>query len=128
MLKILVPTSGQAAAEDTADYAMQVASALNADILALHVIKPGNSKEAGELSLQYFTNAGRTYDVDVETEFREGSVIKQIVGYAAEREVDLIVMGASHGRVLDQWLVSDVRDNTEVPVLVIPYQIFGSDN
>lgn len=128
MLKILVPTAGQAAAEDTADYAMQVARALNADILALHVIKRGNAKEAGELSLQYFTDAGKTYAVDVETEFREGAVIKEIVGFAAEREVDLIMMGASHGSVLDQWLASDVRENTEVPVLVIPYQIFGSDN
>ena len=102
--------------------------ALDADVIALHVIKPGNSREAGELSLQYFTDAGQSYGVEVETEFREGAVIRQIVSYAEEREVSLIVMGASHGRVLDQWLVSDVRESTEIPVLVIPYQILGTDN
>lgn len=125
-MKILVPTAGQKAAQDTAEYAMQVA--LDADVIALHVIKPGNSREAGELSLQYFTDAGQSYGVEVETEFREGAVIRQIVSYAEEREVSLIVMGASHGRVLDQWLVSDVRESTEIPVLVIPYQILGTDN
>lgn len=124
MLKILVPTAGQTAAKDTAEYAMQVASTLDADVIALHVIKPGNSKEAGELSLEYFINAGRDYDVNVETEFREGGVIRQIVDYAQEREVGLIVMGASRGRVVEKWLVSDVRESTDIPVLVIPYQIF----
>ena len=95
MLKILVPTAGQTAAKDTAEYAMQVASTLDADVIALHVIKPGNSKEAGELSLECFINAGRDYDVNVETEFREGGVIRQIVDYAQEREVCLLYTSPS---------------------------------
>lgn len=105
---------------------MQVAASLDAEVVAMHVIKPGKAKEAGELSLEYFRKAGSAYDVDVECHFREGAVIHQIVYFAEENEVDLIVMGASSGRVLDQWLVSDIRENTEIPVLVIPYQIFGS--
>lgn len=105
---------------------MQVAAALDADVVAMHVIKPGNAKEAGELSLEYFRDAGRVYDIDVECHFREGAVIRQIVDFAESNEIDLIVMGASSGRVLDQWLVSDIREGTNIPVLVIPYQIFGS--
>ena len=125
-MKILVPTAGQKAAQDTAEYAMQVA--LDADVIALHVIKPGNSREAGELSLQYFTDAGQSYGVEVETEFREGAVIRQIIDYAESNLVSLILMGASNGSVVERWLSHEVLAQTAVPVLVMPYQIFDSEN
>ena len=124
MAKILVPTSGCATAAETAGYVMLVAKAIGADVLVLHVIKPGGSKEAGELSLQYFADAGEENDVHVECQFREGAVIHSIVDFAEENDVDLIVMGASQGRVVDQWLSSDIRDSTSIPVLIIPFQIF----
>ena len=124
MTKILVPTSGCAAARETADYVMQVARAISADVVTLHIIKTGGSKEAGELSLEYFANAAEENDVHVECQIRAGAVIQNIVDFAEENEVDLIVMGASQGRIIDQWLSSDVRSNTAIPVLVIPFQIF----
>lgn len=124
MTKILVPTAGCTAAAETADYVMQVARAINADVVVLHVIKSGGSKEAGELYLEYFANAGEENDVHVECHFQEGAVAHAIADFAEENEVDLIVMGASQGRVVDQWLSSDVRESTSIPVLIIPFQIF----
>jgi len=124
MTKILVPTAGCTAAAETADYVMQVARAINADVVVLHVIKSGGSKEAGELYLEYFANAGEESDVHVKCNFQEGAVAHTIADFAEENEVDLIVMGASQGRVVDQWLSSDVRESTSIPVLIIPFQIF----
>ena len=122
--KILVPISGCSEAAESADYAIRVAKAINADVIVLQIIKPGKAKEAGELSLEYFTDAGEKHGVQVESHFREGAIIHQIVDFAEECGVDLIVMGASKGRVIDQWISSDVRGSTAIPVLVIPFQIF----
>ena len=124
MTKILVPTAGPTTAASIAEYMMQVAQSIDADIVALHVCRPGGSTEAAELSLDYFINAGREAGVVVESCVREGAVIHQIVDFAEQNAVDLIVMGASQGRVVDQWLSSDVRDQTCIPVLVVPYQMF----
>jgi len=121
---ILIPTAGQTTARETADYAMQIAKSLDAKVIALHVIKPGKSSEAGELSLEYFAHAGEASGVEVECHFRTGAVINQIVDFAEENDIDLIVMGASEGRVIEQWLSSDVSQSTAIPVLVIPFQIF----
>lgn len=124
MVTILVPAAGQTTAAETADYVMQVARSLDAKVIALHIVGTGKSTEAGELSLEYFKNAGQDHDIPVECCFRSGAVIDQIVDFAEENEVDLILMGASDGRVVDQWISSDVRDSTTIPVLVMPYQIF----
>ena len=124
MPTILVPTAGQTTARETADYIMQIAKSLDAKVIALHVVKPEMSTEPGELSLEYFSNAGKENDIEVECCFRTGGVIHQIADFAEENEVDLIVMGASDGRVLDRWLSADVSQSTAIPVLVIPYQIF----
>ena len=124
MLKILVPTAFQTAATETADYVMQVARSLNAKVVALHVVRTGDSTEAGELSLEYFKNAGLDHDIDVECCFRSGAVIEQIVDFAEQNDVNLIVLGASEGRVFDKWISSGLHDSTVIPVLVIPYQIF----
>ncbi|MEM7783018.1 MAG: universal stress protein [Planctomycetota bacterium] len=124
MPKLLVPAAGQTAAAETADYAMQVAKALNAEVVPLHVVRPGHSKEAGELALEYFQKSCEESDVPLQCEFREGLIVDQIIDFAEENDVDLIVIGASRGTIVDKWLSLDVRDNTMVPVLVIPYQMF----
>jgi len=124
-MKMLVPTSGAASARETADYVMQVAHAMNAELLVLHVIKPGHASEAGELSLETFQIAAADAGIKVDGHLREGAVINQIIAFAEESEVDLIVMGASDGAIVDQWISSDVCGNTNIPVLVIPYQVFA---
>jgi nucleotide-binding universal stress UspA family protein len=123
-MKMLVPTSGAASARETADYVMQVAQAMNADLSVLHVIKPGHASEAGELPLETFKNAAEAAEIKVECFLREGAVIHQIIDFAEENNIDLIVMGASNGVIVDQWVSSDVCGNTNIPVLVIPYQVF----
>ncbi len=124
MTKILVPTDGSSSAVETADYAMQIAKAIEADVLVLQVILRGGPRETDAVSMKCFTDAGKEHNVSVQCAFREGAIIHQIVEFAEKNDVDLIVMGASKGRIVDQWVSSDVRENTTIPVLVIPYQIF----
>ncbi len=124
MTRILIPTTGPSAAAETADYALQIAESLDAHLIVLHVMRPGHNREAGELTLSYFVEAAENYGTEVETHFAEGVLLDQIVDFAENNGVDLIVMGASQGTIVDKWISSDVRDNTSIPVLVIPYQIF----
>ncbi len=124
-MKLLVPTSGAASASETAEYVMQIAQAINAELLVLHVIKRGHASEAGELPLETFQIAGTQAGINVKCHLREGAVIGEIIDFAEENEIDLIVMGASNGAIVEQWISSDVCGNTRIPVLVIPYQIFG---
>ncbi len=126
-MKILVPTAGATTAAETADYIMGVAMALNADVVVLHIVRPGQATEAGELSLEIFEKAGDFADVNVECELRHGPVIDEIIDFAELEQVALIVMGASHGRVIDMWVGSEVRDQTSIPVLILPYQVIGKE-
>lgn len=124
-MKILVPTSGVTPAQETADYVMEIASAISADVLALHAVRPGHSSEAGELCLEIMQNAAKEANVSIECLLRQGPVIDEIIEAAEEQEVSLIVMGASEGFVVERWLSSEVCGNTRVPVVVIPYQVFN---
>jgi nucleotide-binding universal stress UspA family protein len=120
----MIPTSGPSAAAETADYAMQVADALDAEVVVLHVLRPGKARESGELTMSYFEEAAQQNEVNVETHIVEGLLIGTIIDFAEENDVDLIVMGASNGNIVDKWVSSDVRENTTIPVLIIPYQMF----
>jgi len=122
-MKLLVPTAGAASAREIVDYVMQIAKAMKAELIVLHVVRPGYSHEAGELPLETFTTAAAEAGIDVDCHLREGGVINQIIEFAEKHKVDLIVMGASNGAIVDQWISSDVCGNTSIPVLVIPYQI-----
>lgn len=125
-MKILVPTAGEAAARETAEYILEIALAIGADVLVLHVIRPGKSPEVGERSIKVFREAGEQAGVDVEGSVTEGSIPSEIADFAERHDVTLIVMGASNGAVIDQWTSSDVSELTTIPVLVIPYQVIGA--
>lgn len=123
--RILIPTAGVAAATETADYVIEVALAMDAEVFVLHVVRPGKSHEAGELCLEVFRHAGEAGSVSVRGHIEEGVIAHQIVDFAEENEIDLIVMGAGNGTVVDNWMSSDVCRMTSIPVLVILNQIIG---
>lgn len=121
--RILIPTAGVAAAMETADYVFEIANAIDAEVFVLHVVRPGKSREAGELCIEIFCESGKEAGVPIQGEISEGSTAHQIVDFAEENKIDLIIMGASNGVVVDDWMSSDVCGMTLTPVLVIPYQI-----
>lgn len=103
---------------------MEIARSINAEVLAVHVVRPGHASEVGELCLKIMEDAAGEANIPIECSLRHGPVIDEIIVVAEEQGVNLIVMGASNGYVVEQWLSSEICGNTKIPVLVIPYQVF----
>lgn len=127
MKKILVPTSGTITAFEAAEYAMRVATAVKAEIHVLHVATEGENVDSMSDSLKVFELAGKKSDVPVHGSSVIGNVVDQIIDFAEENEMNLILMGASDGAVVEKWISHEVLGHTKIPVLVMPYQIFDFD-
>lgn len=122
-MKILVPTAGARAAKDNAEYILRIAATLNAEVVALHVLRTGEPQPVGEAAVGVFADMGKKGQTPVKTVIKRGDVVATILETAKEEAVQLIVMGASHGKVVDEWMSADALNKTAVPVLVIPHGI-----
>lgn len=127
MKKILVPTSGTVTAFESAEYAMRVAKAIKAEIHVLHVFTEDEDPDSIKDSLHVFENASEGTLVPVYGFTAFGKVIDQIIEHAESNDINLILMGASNGLVVEKWISHDVLGQTSVPVLVMPYQIFDEE-
>jgi nucleotide-binding universal stress UspA family protein len=138
--EILVPVDGSEPSLHAAEHAAELAARFDAPLHALYVVDADPSplavsradvretlREVGEQAAE---NAFETVErlaedagVDLETAVVEGAPAEQIVDYAGERGVDLVVMG-THGRSgLGKRLVGSVTErvvrNAPVPVLTV---------
>lgn len=123
MKKILVPTAGGAPAKETAAYVVRIAKIMGAELTALHVLPKGEPAESGEEALRIFSDLGVTLGVNVSAVVGHGNVVSQIIDCATENNIDLIVMGASQGKVVSQWVSADVMERAGPPVVVIPHEL-----
>jgi nucleotide-binding universal stress UspA family protein len=120
MIKILVPTAGPVPARENADYIMDIAEKLNAEIIAIHIADTGETAE-GKHALEIFGEVGTKRNIKTTTMLKRGEVVGTIAEVAEAEKVNLIVMGASSGRLVADWIVTDVRKKTKIPVVIIPY-------
>lgn len=120
-MNILVPTAGLIPAKENADYIVNIAKRLGAEIIALHILKEEERAEEGEEALGPFSEAGRNAEVVVTTMLTKGDVISGIIEFAEKKSADLIIMGASRGQVVDEWVSADLMGKTTIPVVVIPH-------
>lgn len=118
-LKILVATSGIVPAKDNADYIVNIAKRLGAELIALHILDEEHEQE-GKAALNLFADIGRKLNVPVTKVLRQSDLIPTIIQIAAEYDVGFIVMGASKGRVSKKWVSANVMNETTIPVVVIP--------
>jgi nucleotide-binding universal stress UspA family protein len=125
MKKILVPTAGLASAYETAEYVMKVARSIKAEVHVLHVMRDTSETEIGEASLKIFELASEEPGIHVVGSLRVGEVVAEIIDYAEQNQIDLILMGASNGEVVEQWVSYDVLGHTGIPVLVLPFQVLS---
>jgi nucleotide-binding universal stress UspA family protein len=126
--KILVPLDGSDLAERALVPGKQLASAIGADLYLLRVatsahqlmdtssmrevldeIEDKEAQEAeGYLKSKYLDVSDGTVFFDVEA--AKGTVAESIVNYAAEHQIDMIVM-SSHGRTgLQRWVYGSVAE------------------
>ncbi len=118
-MKLLVPTAGPKPAREKAEYISKLACSLEAEMVVLHIVQKDN-KEAGKEAFNIFENQCNKEKIKIKTIIEKGKVVPTITKVAKSEDVDLIVMGASEGRVVAKWLVADVLERSTVPVVIIP--------
>jgi nucleotide-binding universal stress UspA family protein len=140
---IEVATDGSESAKKAVDSAIEIARLNNAKVYALHVIAPGeisvtqhdprdaewNKKMKEHLEAQgreathYVETSGKIVDVEVKPVILEGNPADQIIKFAEENDIDLIVMGTLGRTGIQRFLLGSVTENvvrhSKKPVLVI---------
>jgi universal stress protein A len=135
--RILVPTDFSPTSEAALSYGIALARAFNAKLYLLHVPEHAGvaaeaeypigiyetMKNAANQRLGALLNLDETLELDHEYAMRIGDAPGEIVRFAAERDVDLIVMG-THGRegvarVLVGSIAETVVRRANCPVLTV---------
>ena len=137
--RILLPTDGSDGTEQALSHAVEIAKGRDATIHALSVIDrrlylAADETQKSELKSSLRDDARAAVErvaagaadagVDCTTAVRDGVPYRVILEYAAERPVDLIVMG-THGRSGRDKLANlgsvteRVVENTDTPTLVV---------
>ena len=136
---ILVPTDGSDAVDRALEHAIRLATDHDATVHALYVvdrrIATANSGELhdeivadlesqGEAAVGAVAERAESAGLDAETRVRSGTPDTEIVSYAEERGIDVIVMSpegkSPRERIRSLGSVSDrVADDASVPVFLI---------
>lgn len=136
--RILLPLDGSPLAEQAVPHAIGQAERFQAELLLLKVLQPlpersmssPGRRQAEDLSAQmareYLEGVAaviREQDIPVQVVTVEGQAHPQIVQFAEENEVDMIVMSTRGQSGLSRWLIGSVADRVvrgaTVPVLLI---------
>ncbi|MFB6130617.1 MAG: universal stress protein [Salinigranum sp.] len=130
---ILVPTDGSAGSAKAARHAFDIAECGDATVHVLSVVpttdltfEEGDDPELerrAERAVAQIVELAEGEDLDPETAVRRGKPHEEILRYARENDVDLVVMG-THGRTgLDRYLIGSVAERlvrtSQVPVLTV---------
>jgi nucleotide-binding universal stress UspA family protein len=137
---ILLPTDGSKGAEEAINCAVAIAKKFNSRIHVLFVVEPSRFQDfgagvalasvieaiqkAGEQIIRETAQMIRESGVlDVIEVTREGHPAEEIVKYAKEAGIDLIVMGTHGRRGLDRILLGSVAEEVvrtaDVPVMTV---------
>jgi nucleotide-binding universal stress UspA family protein len=110
---ILVATDGSDIAATAADHGLEIAERLEATVHAVSVVDRADADDESvrrrhQECVERVERDCRDRGLAVETSVRSGRPGRELLEYAAERDVGLIVMG-THGRTgLERWLMGSV--------------------
>jgi nucleotide-binding universal stress UspA family protein len=121
-MKILAATAGPVPAKEKAEYVVNIAKRLGAALIALHILGEKQANAKGEQALDIFVQAGRKAHVNVAKVLEKGDIVPTIVKSAEKEGADLIIMGASKGKVVGEWVSAGVLEKRKIPVVVIPHE------
>jgi nucleotide-binding universal stress UspA family protein len=140
MKKILIATDGSPPSVEAVEFGLELAAEEEARAIVVHVVPSIDPVPIGgfglspgamthELTAADWAPLGTALDlatekgVDAEAELLRGTAVPQIVAYADERDVDLIVIGSrGHGALTTALLGSvslGVLRHTTRPVLIV---------
>ena len=136
--RILLPLDGSPLAEQAVPHAIAQAERFQAELILLKVLPPlpersmssPGRRQAEDLSAQlareYLEGVAasiREQDIPVRVVTVEGQAHPQIVQFAEENEVDMIVMSTRGQSGLSRWLMGSIADRVvrgaTVPVLLV---------
>jgi len=120
-MKILVPVAGPKPAEDKAEYVMNFAKMLGADVIALHIMQEDDQKK-GEQTLRIFEDVGIAEGVNVTSLLKKGGVVSSIAETAQEQDVDFVIMGPTPDKDAAEWVCTCLLEEMKIPVVVIPFE------
>jgi len=127
--KIMVVTDGSELVKQAVKSAVGIAKLSEAKLYAVNVIAMGNysiihsldekwkktmKKQLtikGEKAIAYVENIGKAANIDVESVILEGNPTNEIIDFAENNDIDLIVMGTHEKIELQRFLVGSVAEN-----------------
>ncbi|AXR77056.1 universal stress protein [Natrarchaeobaculum sulfurireducens] len=123
--RILVPTDGSGPANAALEYAGEIAAREDLTVTVLHVVDPDD--DPPEASVEDLLEEGRTWaaeaDAPIIDAVRTGTPREAILEFAADRDVDAIVMGSRGRRGIGRLVLGSVTEGVvreaDVPVLVV---------
>jgi small-conductance mechanosensitive channel len=125
--RILVAVADPHPARERAEYVVSLAKALDAGIVGLFIQPAGPVRIGeGEHSLRALGDVAHAQRIWFKPIIRRGHVLETIREAAKDEDVDLIVVGAGRGRVLQFWrqkpghVGADLRTGREFPVHEVP--------
>ncbi len=125
-MKIIVPSAGSVPDQRTADYVINIAKRLNAQLVVLRILSVKETEVEGEQSLHVFVENSKEAKVPVNEILRRGDSACVIIETAQEKSVDLIVLSVSRGEIVAEWMNAGAMEKTDIPVLLIPKWVRGA--
>lgn len=133
---ILIPTDGSKNAEVAVEHAVQIAEKFDATAHVLYVIDTrvktsgdiwtnmlGELEDIGERATESIAGQINEKELKSVKNVTDGIPHKEIIDYAKEKDIDLIVMGTQGRTGLDRILVGSTAENvirnSEVPVMTV---------
>ena len=138
--QILIATDGSEAANEAADFGMEMVGCSGAKVYALYVIDttPYRSvsldkiwskevldefEQAGHEATSYVEKIAKTAGVEVESRVLKGHPAEKIVSFAEDNDIDMIIIGSlgkgGYERVVLGSVSEKVLRHAKVPVLVV---------
>ena len=144
--KIMIATDGSVCSRIAADKGIEFARMSGGTVYAVHVLSkaylsamdgesfssmgmnPWESikeefQRQGEQAVNYVKDRGEMKGVNVESVLLEGNPSEELIKYAEEKNMDIIIMGTLGKTGLDRFLLGSVTENlvshSKVPVMVI---------
>ncbi|WP_440947830.1 universal stress protein [Methanosarcina sp. T3] len=137
--KIMIATDGSICSRIAANYAIELARLSGGTVYAVYVVSTDYFssmavdfdwermnealKKEGHAAVSYVKRAGEMDRVDVDPILLEGHPADELIRYAEDNEMDIVVMGSLGKTGLDRLLLGSVAEKVvrhcKVPVMVI---------
>lgn len=138
--RILIATDGSEYTKKAVDYGIDLANNTGAELHAIYVIDtraydsiPLSApleyaysllRQEGDKAIKYVADRAEAEGLEVEGIITEGHPADEIIKYAENNSIDLIVMGTLGKSGLDRFLLGNVADkvirSSKIPVIAVP--------